>query len=103
VTDNGEPHLVAEWGGTGFNFQHSRQRFETYAASAQRFGEIVAGAGADILIANHTNLDGTKDKMPALIARKPGEPNPWVIGNAAVRNYVKVVEECARASLAREP
>jgi metallo-beta-lactamase class B len=102
VTDNGKPHLVAEWGGTGFNFEHSRERFQTYIASAARFGDIVAKAGADVLIANHTNLDGSKDKLPALAHRKPGEDNPWVIGNAAVRGYVKVAEECARASLLQE-
>jgi metallo-beta-lactamase class B len=102
VKDNGLPHLVAEWGGTAFNFQHSRQRFETYIASAERFGDIVAKSGADVLIANHTNFDGSKTKLAAVQARKPGEPNPWVIGNAAVRDYVKVAEECARASLARE-
>jgi metallo-beta-lactamase class B len=102
VTDNGKPHLVAEWGGTGFNFEHSRERFQTYVASAERFGEIVAKSGADVLIANHTNLDGSKVKLPALASRKPGEENPWVIGNAAVRGYVKVAEECARASLLRE-
>jgi metallo-beta-lactamase class B len=102
VKDNGVPHLVAEWGGTAFNFQHSRQRFETYVASAERFGDIVAKSGADVLIANHTNFDGSKTKLPAVQARKPGDPDPWVIGNAAVRDYVKVAEECARASLARE-
>jgi metallo-beta-lactamase class B len=102
VKDNGKPHLVAEWGGTGFNFEHSRPRFETYAASATRFGDIVAKSGADVLIANHTNLDGSKDKLPALAARKPGEANPYVIGNDAVRGYVKVAEECARAAVLRE-
>jgi metallo-beta-lactamase class B len=102
VKDNGKPHLVAEWGGTGFNFQHSRERFQTYVASAERFGDIVARSGADVLIANHTNLDGSKVKLPALAARKAGDENPWVIGNAAVRGYVKVAEECARASLLQE-
>jgi metallo-beta-lactamase class B len=102
VKDNGKPHLVAEWGGTGFNFQHSRERFQTYIASAARFGDIVAKAGADVLIANHTNLDGSKVKLPALAQRKPGEENPFVIGNAAVRGYVKVAEECARAGLLGE-
>jgi metallo-beta-lactamase class B len=102
VKDNGKPHLVAEWGGTGFNFEHSRARFETYAASAARFGDIVAKSGADVLIANHTNLDGSKAKLPALAARKPGEENPYVIGNEAVRGYVKVAEECARAAVLRE-
>jgi metallo-beta-lactamase class B len=102
VKDNGKPHLVAEWGGTGFNFEHSRERFQTYVASAERFGDIVAKSGADVLIANHTNLDGSKVKFPALAARTPGGENPWVIGNAAVRGYVKVAEECARAALLRE-
>jgi metallo-beta-lactamase class B len=102
VKDNGKPHLVAEWGGTGFNFEHSRERFQAYVASAERFGDIVAKSGADVLIANHTNLDGSKVKLLALATRKPGEENPWVIGNAAVRSYVKVAEECARASLLRE-
>jgi hypothetical protein len=54
------------------------------------------------LIANHTNLDGSKVKLPALAARKGGDENPWVIGNTAVRGYVKVAEECARASLLQE-
>jgi metallo-beta-lactamase class B len=102
VKDNGKPHLVAEWGGTGFNFQHSRERFQTYVDSAARFGDIVARAGADALIANHTNLDGSKIKIPALATRKPGEEHPYVIGKDAVRGYVKVAEECARASLLRE-
>jgi metallo-beta-lactamase class B len=102
VKDNRKPHLVAEWGGTGFNFEHSRARFETYAASAARFGDIVAKSGADALIANHTNLDGSKAKLPALAARKPGEENPYVIGNGSVRGYVKVAEECARAAVLRE-
>jgi metallo-beta-lactamase class B len=102
VKDYGKPHLVAEWGGTGFNFQHSRERFQTYVDSATRFGDIVTKAGADALIANHTNLDGSKIKIPALANRRPAEENPYVIGKEAVQGYVKVAEECARASLLRE-
>jgi metallo-beta-lactamase class B len=102
VKDNGVPHLVAEWGGTAFNFEHSRERFATYMASAARFGGIVAQSGADVLIANHTNYDGSKSKLPALLSRKAGQPNPYVIGNEAVKNYVKVAEECAHAQMLRE-
>jgi metallo-beta-lactamase class B len=102
VKDHGEPHLVAEWGGTGFNFPHSRERFATYMASAARFGGVVAQSGADALIANHTNLDGSKTKLPAALNRKPGQPNPYVIGNDAVKGYVKVAEECAHANMLYE-
>jgi metallo-beta-lactamase class B len=102
VKDHGEPHLIAEWGGTGFNFPHSRERFQIYADSAARFGDIVAKVGADTIIANHTNLDGSKMKLPALAARKPGERHPYVIGKEATLGYIKVAEECARARLAGE-
>lgn len=102
VKDHGEPHLVAEWGGTGFNFPHSRERFAIYMASAARFGGIVAQSGADVLIANHTNQDGSHTKLPAVLNRKPGEPNPYVIGNRAVTNHLKVAEECAHANMLLE-
>ena len=101
VKDNGRPHLVAEWGGTGFNFEQSRERFEAYIASAERFGGIVANSGADVLIGNHTNQDGSKIKLPLLAKRKPGDPHPYVIGNDSVRRYIKVAESCARAYATR--
>jgi metallo-beta-lactamase class B len=100
VKDNGQPHLVAEWGGTGFNFQRTPENFAMYAASAARFRDLVAKTGADALISNHTNLDGSKTKMPALAARKPGDPHPYVIGNEAVKGFLTVADECARAVLA---
>ena len=99
VKDNGRPHLMAEWGGTAFNFPRTPENFKTYIASAQRFREIVAKAGADGVIANHTNFDGTKQKVPALAKRATGAPHPYVIGNAAVQRYMTVAEECAKAAV----
>jgi metallo-beta-lactamase class B len=75
--------------------------FETYSASARRFKEIAAKAGADVLISNHTIFDGSKTKIPALERRKPGDPNPYVIGKDGVQRYLTVVEECAEAGLTR--
>jgi len=102
VRDGGRMHLAAEWGGTGFNFEHSRARFETYAASAQRFGAIVAEAGADVHIANHTNQDNSHVKMAALEKRKAGDPHPYVVGTDSIRRYLQVAEECARVGALRE-
>jgi metallo-beta-lactamase class B len=100
VKDNGTPHLVAEWGGTGFNFPRAAETFRTYAASAEKFRDIATKAGADALISNHTNLDGSKTKIPALALRKPGDPHPYVIGAPAVQGYMTVAAECAKAVLA---
>ena len=97
VKDNGRSHLVAEWGGTAFNFPRTPENFRIYAASAERFGDIVAKAGADAIISNHTTYDGSPRKLPALKARKAGDPNPYVIGADAVKRYLTVAAECAKA------
>jgi metallo-beta-lactamase class B len=99
VKDNGQSHLLAEWGGTAFNFTRNRSNFQTYIDSAKRFSEIVAKAGADGIISNHTNYDGSKIKQPALGTRKAGERHPYIVGNDSVRRYLKVAEECATAGL----
>jgi metallo-beta-lactamase class B len=61
----------------------------------------VATAGADALIANHTRLDGSKTKLPALGKRRPGDPHPYVIGNDSVKRYLTVANECAKAGMLR--
>jgi metallo-beta-lactamase class B len=112
VKDNGTPHLVAEWGGTAFNWTTNRTAyitperpdrfwFETYSKSAERFRDIAAKEGADIIIANHTEFDGSKSKIPQLAARKTGDQNPYVIGKEGVLRYMTIVDECAKAGLAR--
>ena len=99
VTDGGQPHLAAAWGGTAFNFARSPEAFRTYIQSAERFRKIVEQAGADVIIANHTNFDGSKEKIPALAARKSGAPHPYVVGRDAVKGYLTVASECANAAL----
>jgi metallo-beta-lactamase class B len=101
VKDNGRPHLVAEWGGTAFNFPRTAENFRIYAASAGRFGDIASKAGADAIISNHSDYDGSKQKLPALVGRRPGAPHPYVIGTDAVKRYMRVAEECAKAWIER--
>jgi metallo-beta-lactamase class B len=112
VKDNGKPHLVALWGGTLFNWLRNRGAyitaatpdtywFENYSTSARKFREIVQKTGADIILSNHTDFDGSKQKLPGVSARKSGDPNPYVVGNASVRRYLTVADECAKAGLLR--
>jgi metallo-beta-lactamase class B len=104
VKDGGKPHVAMEWGGTAFNFtitpdKDRRYWFNTYIDSAERFRDAAAKAGADVIISNHTMFDGSKLKLPALAKRTPGAPNPYVVGADAVRRYMTVAVECAKASL----
>ncbi len=99
VKDRGTPHMVAEWGGTAFNFPRSPEAFQIYINSADRFRRIVEQAGADIIISNHTQYDESKVKLPALAKRGPNDPNPYVIGKPAAMAYLTVASECAKAAL----
>ena len=99
VKDNGKPHVAALWGGTGLN--PDRDSLQTYIRSAERFNDIVRQAGADIILSNHTDWDGSKVNLPRLAKRAPAGPNPYVVGNQSVRRYLKVAEECATSRLMR--
>jgi metallo-beta-lactamase class B len=103
VTDGGRPHVAALWGGTAFNFRHTRENFDTYIASAERFGKLATEAGADVILSNHTDFDGSTRKLPALATRAAGAPHPYVVGNDSVRRYLTVASECAKAGRARLP
>ena len=100
VKDGRTPHLVAEWGGTLIGGLRSEAGFQTYISSAERFRDIAAKAGADVIVSNHTNYDGSKIRLPAIANRKPGDPHPYVIGKDAVQRYLTVAVECAKAGLA---
>ena len=114
VKDKGQSHLAAAWGGTAFNWvagpaayitpdRPAKFWFDTYVKSAERFRNIASAAGADIIIANHTNFDGTKTKLPALAKRTGNQKHPYVIGKEGVLQYMTVVDECAKAGLALQP
>jgi len=103
VRDGQQRHVAAAWGGTLFNFGPIRDRLVAYAQSAERFRSIAKQAGADIILSNHTVYDGSKAKLPAVLARTPGQPNPYVVGNDVVSRYLTVVGECAQAAVAGLP
>ncbi len=99
VRDNGTTHTVAYWGGNGLNAD--RPSLEQYVASAQRFQEIARQAGADVMMSNHTDWDGSKVYLPLLATRAPGAPNPYVVGPASVHAYLEVARHCATARVLR--
>jgi metallo-beta-lactamase class B len=94
VKDHGTPHVAALWGGAGLN--PDAESVRAYIRSAQRFSEIVQRAGADIIFTNHTDWDRSKINLP-LLAKGPVTPNPYIVGNAKVLNFLKVAQECATA------
>lgn len=109
LKDGGRSHVAALWGGTNFNWRNNggaryitadrpaKFWYDNYASSARRFRDIAAKAGADVLLSNHSDYDGTKTKLPALMKRKAGDPHPYVVGNPGIGRFLTVAEECAKA------
>jgi metallo-beta-lactamase class B len=94
VKDGPRTHVAALWGGTGFNWRSGSPRYiqpdrpatfwySHYTNSARRFREIAATAGADVLLSNHPQYDGSGTKLPATAQRQSGRPHPYVIDNKA--------------------
>ncbi len=75
-------------------------RITPISTSAGRFQDIADGSGADVIIGNHTEYNDALARLERTKARRPGEPNPWVVGKGEVRNYLTVVQECAKSWLA---
>ena len=100
LRDGADRHVAALWGGTLFNFSPDAARFGAYRDSAARMRNLARAGGADVLLSNHTDYDGTKQKLPVLVGRRAGAPHPYVVGNESVRRYLTVANECAQAALA---
>lgn len=108
VKDGSRSHLAALWGGTAFNWQGGSSRYirpdrpatfwyNHYANSARRFRELAEDAGADVLLSNHPQYDGSTFKLPMMTERRQGQPHPYVVGNDSVSRFLTVAEECAKA------
>ena len=101
VKDDGAPHLVAEWGGTAFNFPRTPDNFKTYAASAERFGDD-RGKGRrrrDHLEPLRLRRLEAEDSGAARRASRRSEPvrRRQRLGEA----LHEVAEECAKAWVGR--
>ena len=100
VKEHGVPHMAFEWGGTALGANTSKEMLQSYIANAGRMMDVAAGAGADILIGNHTEYNNALERLDRTKARKPGDPNPWLVGKPEVVRYLTVVQECAKSWLA---
>ncbi len=100
VLDGGVPHS-RRCGAARCSIWADAERFAAYASSALKFPRLAAAAGADVLLSNHTDYDGTKVKLPALRDTRVGAPHPYVVGADSIRRYLTVANgEMARAALA---
>jgi metallo-beta-lactamase class B len=101
VKERGRPITVAYASGTAFS-SYTRPWLEGFIASQRKMAAAAAGAGATVLITNHSAFDDAWTKARMAAWRPAGTPNPFEVGAEAVQNYFKVLEECALAAMPRQ-
>jgi len=99
-TDQGRRHVVGFFGGLGT--PASAEDKKKHIASLTAFRAAAFAAGADVLIANHQTQDLSLHKLELLRLRRPGDPNPYVMGNDAFLRYLDIQRECTLYAMARE-
>ena len=102
VKDNGKPLMIAYSGGTALqNVFTDPAKLNIYIESQKKFAALAAQANAIALMTNHSEFDNAYTKSRIVAVRKPGEAHPYEVGAEGVARYFTVMQECARAQVAR--
>lgn len=100
VSDHGEQHHAALWGGTGFNFGPMPEIFRLYAQSAAKLDRAARAADVDVFLSNHPRRDGSVPLMAELAQRAPDAPHPFVLEDKGYALF-DMLESCATAQALR--
>jgi metallo-beta-lactamase class B len=102
VKDGGKTHMAALYGGTillpGIISDDGLQQ---YLHSIAHFKDETRKAKVDVELQNHPLYDGTLEKLEKIQARKKGDPNPFIVGQANYQKFLDVMSQCMDAQIAR--
>jgi metallo-beta-lactamase class B len=102
VKDNGRTHMAALYGGTVLTPGIiSDEGLQTYLKSVAHFKDETRKAKVDVEIQNHPLMDPIQPKLDKLRARKKGDPNPFVVGQANYQKFLEVMSLCTQVNIAR--
>lgn len=97
VKDKGQPHMASLYGGQGS--PKSVTALLNFRQSLNHFADFTDLAQADVVLSNHTVGDDGLTKVAQLAKRKPGEPNPYVVGREGVIRYDAEWRACLSADI----
>ena len=100
VTDNGQPHMAALFGGLGMPADIENKRLMDQ--SVLKFKKIAAADGVDTLLGAHRTRDASLWSLEINRIRRAGDPNPFVIGKEGYQRYMDIQDECIQYAAARE-
>ena len=102
VKDSGTTRIAGLFGGSILTpGRISDAGLRQYIASVEHWREVTRRMNVEVELQNHPMYDGFLTKLERLQRRKPGEPNPFVVGRDSYQRFVGVMSGCTAVQLAR--
>ncbi len=102
VKDNGKTHTVGLYGGTILTpGPISDDNLKIYVQSVQKFEVETKKAKVDTIMQNHPLMYPLPAMLDQLQSRPKGGPNPFIVGQGEYQKFLKVMELCSEANVAR--
>jgi len=102
VTERGRTHTAGLFGGTILDQGRiTTDGLNQYVRSIDHFLDTARKMKVDVEIQNHAIFDDTPGRLATLKARKPGEPNPFIMSPDKYARFWNIAAECIRAEIAR--
>ena len=102
VRDAGHVHTAAIFGGAILaQARTPLEPLRQFVQSLAHFADVTQKGKVDVELQNHPAFDDTWVKSQELGKRKPGSPNPFVVGARGYQDFLTVVSQCTQAMVAQ--
>ena len=102
VKDGRATHIAGLFGGSILTpGRISDEGLQQYINSVEHWGDVTRRMKVDVEIQNHPMYDGFVAKLERLKQRKPGDPNPFLVGSDSYQRFVSVMAGCEKVQLGR--
>ena len=102
VKDGNTTRIAGLFGGTVLTTGIlTTDALKQYTRSIAAYIETAKQMNVEVEMQNHPIFDGTLERLARLKTAKPGDPNPFVIGNGRYLAMWNIVSECIQAEIAR--
>lgn len=98
VTDEGRPHMVAMWGGTGIPWKYSDK--VDYLRSSLYFAHVTEEMGCDAEVSTHPFVDKGTERLSIVRSICNGVANPFVLGKENYKYYERMFTDMCLDAMA---
>jgi metallo-beta-lactamase class B len=102
VKDKGKTRVAGLFGGTILTTNIiTTEGLKTYVQSIAHYVDTAKKMKVEVELQNHPIFDGTPERLAKLRTMKPGDPNPFVVGNDRYLKMWNIVSQCIQAEISR--